>query len=154
MIIEFSRGSKCKKYHDHFSKAIYFFLKELKIPVKELERIFINVSIKNTGFGDFDVVGQVWNPFEDPIEDGIINIKLDIRQRYHVKKMLSTIAHECVHIKQYVMGELKDNKVTTSWKGKRYKDDLDPKYLAYEVPWEKEAYSKQDLLVEKFLSSG
>ena len=57
-----------------------------------------------------------------------------------------TLAHELIHAKQLLMGELKDEKgFKTIWKGEEYinfRGHL--KESAYrELPWEAEAYSRQ-----------
>lgn len=58
------------------------------------------------------------------------------------RRILSTLAHEMVHIKQYIAGEL--NETMTAWKGKR----IDPDSLDYyDHPWEIEAYGKEQGLL-------
>jgi len=51
-------------------------------------------------------------------------------------EMMKTLAHEMVHAKQYLRGEL--HGWTGSWKGKK------PRNYKYEnAPWEKEAHGKE-----------
>ena len=56
---------------------------------------------------------------------------------------MQTLAHEMVHAKQYLRGEL--NGWTNSWKGRK------PRNYKYEnAPWEKEAYKLEMKLYENF----
>jgi hypothetical protein len=57
-------------------------------------------------------------------------------------KMMQTLAHEMVHAKQYLRGELCG--YSMSWKGKK------PRNYKYEnAPWELEAYKLEEELYEK-----
>ena len=60
-----------------------------------------------------------------------------------LQDMLSTVAHEMVHVKQYARGELKDFSRTIKmckWKGKTIDlDSLD----YYDHPWEIEAHGRE-----------
>jgi hypothetical protein len=56
--------------------------------------------------------------------------------------MMQTLAHEMVHAKQYIRGEL--NGYNQSWKGRK------PRNYKYEnAPWEKEAYGREEELYQK-----
>ncbi len=57
--------------------------------------------------------------------------------------IMQTLAHEMVHAKQYLRGEL--DGWTNSWKGRK------PRNYKYEnAPWEKEAYKLEMKLYENF----
>lgn len=60
-------------------------------------------------------------------------------------ELLKTLAHEMVHIKQYVMGET--NETLSKWKGMSIDSDA---IDYYEHPWEMEAYSLETGLWTKF----
>ena len=64
-------------------------------------------------------------------------------------EILKTLAHELVHVKQYVMGELKWRDVGLVYKGINH----DPKNLMeyYELPYEIEAYGREKGLLYGFL---
>ncbi len=66
-------------------------------------------------------------------------------------EVLLVLAHEMIHVKQYVKGELKDyiTKPDPYWKGKPYSRK---KVNYYDLPWEIEAYEKETALYEKFLN--
>lgn len=63
--------------------------------------------------------------------------------------MSSTLAHEMVHVKQLAKGQMKllPNEARI-WKGKRYNKKI--KYL--DMPWEIDAFSKQELLLRRALA--
>ena len=68
-------------------------------------------------------------------------IRVDSTQT--LQDMLSTVAHEMVHVKQYARGELKDFSRTIKmckWKGKTI--DLDTVNY-YDHPWEIEAHGRE-----------
>jgi hypothetical protein len=59
-----------------------------------------------------------------------------------MKSMMQTLAHEMVHAKQYLRGELCG--YSMSWKGKK------PRNYKYEnAPWEREAYKLEAELYSK-----
>lgn len=64
-----------------------------------------------------------------------------VDSRLPLKTMLSTVAHELVHVKQFSKGELYDSTVKgkTRWLGKWMKRT--PDY--YDLPWEIEAYGRE-----------
>jgi|TARA_R110002167_G_scaffold58835_6_gene166800 hypothetical protein len=76
------------------------------------------------------------------IKEGYVEI--DIARTVHGVKLeytdiMKTIAHEMVHAKQYLRGEL--NGYNHSWKGK------EPRNYSYEnSPWEKEAHKLEEKL--------
>lgn len=67
-------------------------------------------------------------------------------------EMLSTIAHECVHVAQYVTGRLRgDDRYI--WDGKDYgPNPYKNNQLDAELPWEYDAYSKESELSKKFVA--
>ena len=73
-------------------------------------------------------------------------IELDASMRYKFDQILTWLAHEMVHLKQFVRGELCDYESgRVQWKsrtfGRVHYDDQ---------PWEKEAYRLEDELYEMF----
>ena len=71
--------------------------------------------------------------------------------------MLTALAHECVHLKQYAKGELIDHirqektRWTGSFHGKKKTYILDDEKYYWEYPWEREARALEMELVHKFL---
>ena len=75
-----------------------------------------------------------------------INIKIAniVFGQASVEEKMVTLAHELVHAKQYITGELQFDK----WKGTPESNYL---HLPYrETPWEEEAYRLQEYLYERF----
>ena len=72
--------------------------------------------------------------------------------RLSIGQLLATIAHEMVHIKQYIRGHFRTEK---SRNGKDKKFWLGKQVLAkYEKqPWEVEAYRKQNILLDKLIDT-
>lgn len=64
---------------------------------------------------------------------------------------LSTLAHEIVHVRQYVTEELVDKNSYCLWKGKRYEAvEVDTEDY-YTSPWEIDAYGRQVGLYKMYL---
>lgn len=66
----------------------------------------------------------------------------------HLKndRMLEIIAHEMVHAKQYLKGQLATRGNSLIWKGKK----VSSKLAYHETPWEKEAMSKEIIMKHAF----
>jgi hypothetical protein len=61
--------------------------------------------------------------------------------------MLKILAHEMIHIKQYILEEIDDS--LEYWKGTFFDRELSS---YFEYPWEKEAYEKEDDLYYNFMN--
>lgn len=72
----------------------------------------------------------------------IVDSKLD------VERLIITLAHEMVHVKQYARGQVKASRSckTHYWMGKNVRKDY------YNQPWEIEAYSKERVLANKLFA--
>ena len=62
-----------------------------------------------------------------------------------MERLVLTIAHEMVHVKQYVRGQIthKLGRKTYYWMGKKVRKNY------FEQPWELEAFSKERILANK-----
>ena len=69
---------------------------------------------------------------------------LDINANQSEMEIIRTIAHEMVHVKQYVYGEL--NEEATYWCGEKLARDL----AYHEQPWEIEAHDVGDILLDEY----
>lgn len=128
-------GSVTKKEE----KAILFFA----------ERLFglgmmRKVSIRIRKIKDFDVFGLVgiegYNASDKP-RDFLIELKRGLEE----KDFLETVAHEMVHVRQYLRGEL--NEEMSYWRG----NPVDPRKIPYtEQPWEIEAEELGKALVAEY----
>lgn len=77
----------------------------------------------------------------DTINNPPREFDIRINSTQPLKAMLSTVAHELVHVKQFAKGELYDSTVTnkTRWHGQWLKRT--PEY--WDLPWEIEAYGRE-----------
>lgn len=57
------------------------------------------------------------------------------------KRMLMTLAHEMIHVKQYITGQLKhlERRGVTRWEGQIFKEDT--RY--FDQPWEIDAFGRE-----------
>ena len=68
-----------------------------------------------------------------------------IKPRRNLVQLGLTLAHEMVHVKQLAKGTLKQKRSGHTWLGKMYSKKTP--YL--QMPWEIEAYSKQELILRR-----
>ena len=68
-----------------------------------------------------------------------------IKPRSNLVQLGLTLAHEMVHVKQLAKGLLKQKRSGHTWLGKMYSKKTP--YL--QMPWEIEAYSKQELILRR-----
>ena len=77
-------------------------------------------------------------------------IELDASMRHSLDQLLIWLAHEMVHLKQFVRNELCDYETKkVRWKSRVYSEDLE--YADH--PWEKEAYRLEEPLYKEFKES-
>lgn len=63
--------------------------------------------------------------------------------KWNEHRMIKTLGHECIHIKQYATGEMKElNDEITVWKSKKFIADDIPYHMQ---PWEIEAAGDEEL---------
>jgi len=99
---------------------------------------------KEDAYGFCHVTGNIGRPREFCIE-------LDASLEHDMEQLLTWLAHEFVHLKQFFRIELYDLvNGKTQWKTKRYK--LNNK-SHLEAPWEKEAYRLETKLADEFMES-
>ena len=64
--------------------------------------------------------------------------EIEVDKTQPLRKVLETVAHEMVHVKQYVRREL--NPMTQAWMGKT----VNPEKVSYwDLPWEIEAHGRE-----------
>lgn len=125
--------------------ACLFYANKLMTPrmVKSLELV-INVHKDyhtKTGY-----LGDVVPTDDDVVKrPKCFEINLDLPKRF--KRMLISLGHEMVHVKQYAKGELKfhERGNVVTFQKQQYTDD---EY--WESPWEIEAYGREPGLWQKF----
>jgi hypothetical protein len=135
------KGKSNKDAKKELSEAVKFFGKSILTP-----RLFANCYIEIRIKKMLDVSGYC-----EIIEEGKRNPTSFILQLKTAEKleMLSTLAHEMVHVKQYRKGILRHtrNDNFMRW-GKEVIDLREVDY--FELPWEKEAYAGEEELIEEY----
>ena len=75
-------------------------------------------------------------------------VTLEIDAGLSNEKMLTIMAHEMVHVKQYIKKELTESKSELQlWKGKK----IDAATPYHRCPWELEAHKKQSVLYWEYI---
>jgi hypothetical protein len=128
------------KLSKHQRSATQYFAD--KLISKQMQR---NITIRviftkyQSMFGETEILE--YNNKGEPREFALI-----IQKNISNEEILKTIAHELVHVKQYLYKEL--NEQMTLWKGRKVSEDQYASY--YDYPWEKEAYKLGDKLFEEY----
>lgn len=127
-----------------------FFMKQLlgKRKYSHVERMHIKVQA---------VMGDWGECFVRRLKNGNMTVRIKFRERLNFIESISTIAHECVHAKQFITGQLSfDAHDNWIWKGRSYGTDpykdLTQEQVPIKLPWEKEAVAKENILVTKYLA--
>ena len=116
--------------------CVQFYAKELKIDKSDFT-LFV--------FSSKDIVkDEGANGMAIPIADKVYSVMLN--SRMDSEKLIEVIAHEMVHIKQFVKGQLKRKGRQIFWMGKRY---VRSRVNYYDHPWEHDAWSKEKFLAAK-----
>lgn len=120
--------------------AVAFFIKELKLTNSSWKLL---VSSHHQMVSEQSWTGAVCSPVP-----GLAVLLLD--SKMPLDKLLLTIAHEMVHVKQYALGQLryqeKKNRIVPVWLG-RYVNESS----YYDLPWEIMAFKNERLLANKFV---
>jgi hypothetical protein len=128
------------KLSKHQRSATQYFAD--KLISKQMQR---NITIRviftkyQSMFGETEILD--YNSRGEPREFALI-----IQKNISNEEILKTIAHELVHVKQYLYKEL--NEQMTLWKNKKVSEEQYASY--YDRPWEKEAYKVGDKLFEEY----
>lgn len=133
-------GCPEKKLFRPYVKRAALFYAESLLTKKVLENIYLQVKFTK----DIPVYGYAeitdYNVSGKPRE-----FEIEIHSGIGAAEILKTLAHEMVHIKQYVYGETNDQ--LSRWKGTK----VDSDNLEYWVqPWEIEAHGMEVGLFSRF----
>jgi hypothetical protein len=132
-----------KDFKPFVEKAAKFYAKEL-IPNSRIRNNCFTEIRFSTKIDDYGLASIVdYNTQKQPR-----NFLIEIHPYIGSRRILETLAHEMVHIKQYIENETNDQ--LTRWRGKR----VDPDKIDYWVqPWEIDAYGRETGLLTKFAIS-
>ena len=129
-----------KKQRPIIKAAAEFYTKELLSP--QMRRVCaVAISMSNTlsidGYTDVIECNDANKPREFAIA---------LRNFKQLKRVLITLAHEMVHVKQYAYNEM--NETMTRWRGRK----IDVSSIAYtDHPWEIEAFWLEGALYKRFV---
>jgi hypothetical protein len=125
-----------KEHRALIESVVLFFEKELKLQKSRymLEvRTKYNMSVTDDCRGHVTKLGPQYLIM-------FVDSKLDF------ERLILTLAHEMVHVKQYAKGQVKNitgRTQTRYWMGKKVRKSY------YDQPWELEAFSKERILANK-----
>lgn len=130
-----------KDFKPFVEDAASFFAKEL-IPNTKLRNncfttIRFDAKLKEYGYASV----EEYNTRKQPRQ-----FLIEIHPGIGVKNILSTLAHEMVHIKQYIYGETNDQ--LSVWCGKEFDSD---KINYWDHPWEIDAHGREVGLFTKYV---
>ena len=136
-----------KKQRLLVQEAADFYLRHL-LTVQQTDGLIVDIELVKGLFakeGYKADVGSIGDDDENEFE-------LRIDSSMNLAAILLALAHECVHIKQYVSREMRE---TNDWHLTFFKNKLyDTKKLKYfDFPWEIEAYGREDGLLYRFVSA-
>lgn len=122
-------NGKNKIKRDVAEQAVIILLKKL---LPKMQNMVLDVDLKKVKHSVGNVV---------QLDKRHFHVKID--KRMGVYDMVVALAHEMVHVKQFVRNEFKNVGFKLYWKGE---DFSDAGY--FDQPWEREAYERQEDLAE------
>jgi len=133
MQIRIRGGSKTQK---KYVRSMVEFCQQMLMP--RMTTLDIHVSIKN--FGKSDALGYAI-PSDDADAYRPREFDIEICKNQNLRRLLETVAHEMVHVKQFARGELYESTVANKhrWQGEWL--NKDPDY--WDQPWEIEAHGRE-----------
>tara|TARA_A100001035_G_C27762386_1_gene491908 strand:- start:316 stop:783 length:468 start_codon:yes stop_codon:yes gene_type:complete len=133
MQVHIKGGSKRQK---QLVRSMVNFCQKKLMP--KMYNIEVNINLRN--FGKDDSLGYAipsdYADLHRPRE-----FDVDINKQQKLRRLLETVAHEMVHVKQFARGELYESvrRNKHRWQGKWL--NTDPKY--WDQPWEIEAHGRE-----------
>lgn len=141
------KGHRSKRFKDFVGRAVEYYA-GLLLTKRKANNLYVEITFKKKLDDDSD--GYCF----DHGKDGKYHdFEIEVAKGKSVRETLMTVAHEMVHLKQFVMGELKDGMVpatTTMWKG-RLVNEIKTNY--WDLPWEIEAFGREKGLYHRFILS-
>jgi hypothetical protein len=129
-----------KDFKPYVIRAAHFFAKELIPNTRIRNNCLTTIRFDSTivNYGSCGV--EEYNTKNEPRE-----FLIEIHPGIGAKNILATLAHEMVHIKQYIQHETNDE--LSMWKGKKVdSDSID----YWDHPWEIDAHGREIGLFTKF----
>lgn len=120
--------------NDDYKEAAEFYAEKLGIPDTTIIAIGLYPQMEVAGYCQYNT--------EEVIPYFIVGIETEAEEEGE-DDPIAVLAHEMVHVKQYVTGELVDHGTHCSWKGKNYEEYEANSDDYFFSPWEVEAYGMQ-----------
>lgn len=133
-------GARSQKDKKIIVEALDFYLGKL-LSKRMINQLSVSIQLSKKLDGDADGYCDVegYNSSNKPRE-----FRIELNKTKSFRYTLMTLAHECVHLKQFALGEINDS--LTHWKGVRMSSDLD----YWDSPWEIEARGREAGLYVRF----
>lgn len=140
-------GHRSRKFKELISEAAEFYCSKL-LSKRMLNSLYVEIQLKKKLHDDEDY--QAFCDYQGK-SDGIREFTVELKKGMSIRDTLTYLAHECVHVKQFATGEMKNGAVyavTTRWKGKEINDNA---IDYWDLPWEIEAYGREKGLYSRFV---
>lgn len=111
------------------------------------ENIDLTIRMTNDLPDSFDGI-TVSTPSQTPNGYEFFNVRL--KKNLDKKKEMLVLAHEMIHVRQYVKKEIIVDKNKVVWKGKTFYYTT---AINLQTPWEKEAHKEDDILAQQAKSN-
>lgn len=133
-------GIRTKRERVILEDALNFYLYKL-LPSRIVQNLTIDLTFRKKLDDDADGYCMVtgYNTKNRARE-----FEVEVQNNPSMRYKLMTLAHECVHLKQYALGEIDEHMNT--WKGTRVPKSTD----YWDSPWEIEAYGREKGLYIRF----
>ena len=152
----------CKKFDTEFKMGLYAMVEFAMARLVESKRlrnyISIDVHFRHHAAEGEAMLHEDANPYRPRAFRVVIDHHRLEKDQYGrtrevtewAHEVLKTLAHELVHVKQYVMGELSMRKEGLCYRGVHHTVDTLTEY--FELPYEIEAYGREKGLLVSFLA--
>jgi len=131
MHIKIQGGTKSQKKH---VRSVVKFCAEMLMPRMSNINITIKLSSLKDAYGYC-----LSNDYDNPSRPR--EFEIEVEHKLKLRRLLETVCHEMVHVKQYARGELYQSSINAKhrWQGKWLAKD--PNY--WDRPWEIEAHGRE-----------
>ena len=139
ILLLYNHGHSDERFNEYVQRASQFYAEQL-FPKQLLRHIVVSIKFNK----HLDAFG--YSSIEKRNTKGAAReFLIELHPYISGKEILKTLAHEFVHVKQYVYEEL--NEEQTQWQGKPFDSDA---VDYFELPWEIEAYGREAGLWNNF----
>lgn len=125
-----------------YRRAVQFFADELLSKAKQ-NKLTLTLVFKK-------FKGESKHEFANAAQINRYNYKIEINKEKPFHAIISSIAHEMVHLRQGVLGKLIMTITGFKWNGVLYKESEIPENEYFDQPFEAEAYALEVELSKKF----